>query len=213
MGYGRGCGAADRREGVFVGARGGWVPWVIVAAIVVAAVACSQGDGDGSEAGTPAALATPVGVGSPVAGPATAGRGTLPVRGTPGVDGFRTAAAEGGAVVWATAVDPTTRAPTEPVEAFRPDARTIYAAVPLARLEPGTTLSATWTYNRTPLQGMVGSVTAPAGETGQDLWVAFEIARQTEEPWPTGTYEIAVAVNGEPALTATVEVEDGSPEG
>ena len=211
--------AEVRRRGVLVDPRRATVPWAVVASIIVAVVACSPGDGDeANTAATPAAgtagmEASPTGAGSPMAMPATPGAGTLPVEGTPGVDGFRTAAADGGAVVWATAVDPTTKAPTEPVETFPTDARTMYAAVPLARLEPGTTLTATWTYNRTPLDGMVGSVTAPAGEAGRDVWVAFELERQTDEPWPNGTYAITVAVNGEPALTAAVEVQNASTEG
>jgi len=211
---GRGWGAVGRRVGVVVDPRRAWVPWSVVLAVVVAMVACSPGGGDGSDAGTPVGGGATPGGGSPMAaGLVTPVVGTLPLQGTPGGDGFRTTAAEGGAVVWATVIDPTTKEPRERVAAFRPDARTIYAAVPLARLEPGTTLTASWTYNRTPLEGMVGSVTAPPGETARDLWVAFGIARQTEEPWPAGIYAIVVAVNGEPVLTAEVEVQDASSEG
>lgn len=190
---------------------------LVVLAVLVGIVACSADDEDGRDiggtatAGRPFPAATPGAIGSPLSiGTGTAMPvgpvGTPAAAGTPGGDGFRTAAAEGGAVVWAMAVDPTTKEPTEQVASFPADARAIYAAVPLARLEPGTTLTASWTYNRTPLQGLVGSVTAPAEVAAGASWVAFELARRGEEPWPAGTYAVTVAVNGEAALTAEVEV-------
>jgi hypothetical protein len=113
-----------------------------------------------------------------------------------------------GEVVWATAVDPVTSAPSEPVTAFAPDAPRIIAAVASHRLAAGSRLKATWEYNQTSLDAFTTDLIIPEESTGQ--WVNFQISRAvTSEPWPEGTYAIAIAVDGTVTRTAEVEVRTG----
>lgn len=71
----------------------------------------------------------------------------------------------------------------------------------------GTIISASWTYNDTPIDGFVGSIQAE--EDGEDVWVEFHLNRSTTEPWPAGNYAIVIAVNEQPAQTAVVTVAAG----
>ena len=114
-----------------------------------------------------------------------------------------------GEIVWAVAVDPTSNAPVEAVATIPVDAATIYAAVPVAGLRPGSVLTSSWTYNRTSLDTLASSVTvAAAVEAG---WVEFHIARVPEQEWPDGTYEVAIALDGQVRQTGTIGVGDDSP--
>ena len=154
----------------------------------------------------PAATTTATVLGSPtvmtgVASPLPAGAGS-PEAGTPSAAD----AAQLGTIVWARAVDPTTNAPIEPVEAFTTDAPTIQAVVPVARIAAGTTVTATWTYNRTPILGVDSAVVASA-ET-RDIWIAFHLTLAAGERWPDGTYAIVLSVNGMKVADGTVRVDE-----
>lgn len=141
--------------------------------------------------------ATRASVASPVASPGTVRVGT----------------AEIGAVVWATAVDPATKAPRQRVAAFPADARTIYATLPIVRITRGTTLAASWSYNDTPIPQLNSAVTAPAD--AENIWVEFHLtlkpgvaATPPLRPgtWPAGTYRVTISVNGTVAERAEVAV-------
>lgn len=107
-------------------------------------------------------------------------------------------------MVWATAIDPMSNAPLPPATAFPVEARTIYATLPVARIAQGTVVAATWSYNGTPLDGFLGSVSAPQDE--RDVWLEFHIGLAGPEPWPAGVYAVAVRVDGQPAQSAAVAV-------
>jgi len=153
-----------------------------------------------SPAVSPAATATATAPPTSAPPPALA---ATPVPGATPVT-FRAEAAEIGPVVWASTIDPTTKAPGAAVAVFPPDAPTIYAALPVARLRAGSTIGASWRYNDTPIDGFVSAVRADADE--QNIWVEFHLTRATAFPWPSGTYLIAVTLDGQPAQVATVEV-------
>ena len=151
----------------------------------------------------------PPGAAPPLASPGAAvgqpsGPPIAPTPGAPPTT-FRSDAAEIGPIVWSADIDPTTKAPRAPVDTFPADTRTIYAALPFARVAEGTAITATWTYNGTPLDGFVSTVRTERAE--RDIWVEFHIALTSAEPWPTGTYAVAVTVNGQPAQAAAVVVE------
>jgi hypothetical protein len=112
--------------------------------------------------------------------------------------------AELGPVVWTAMVDPVTLAPIQEVEAFTIDASTIYAAVPVLRIEPGTEVSASWSYNDTPISG-VGS-TFTATEAAEGVWLEFHLAQTGAEEWPDGTFAITIMVDGTPALASSIMV-------
>lgn len=151
---------------------------------------------------TPAA-ATPARAGSAL--PATRQPGSP----APGVTpvGSPTGAAQLGPIIWATAIDPQTKAPTERVEAFPTTAKTLYATLPIAILEPGTVLTAAWTYNATSLDALTSTVVAQGRYA--DSWVEFHLVRASDQPWPAGTYAVTVLANGVAVQTAEVKVERG----
>jgi hypothetical protein len=109
-----------------------------------------------------------------------------------------------GDVVWATEVDPQTKAPVGAVEAFASDASALYAVVPVRNLPENTTLTAEWTYNETSLDGLTSTATTVS--TIEDGWVEFHLIRAAET-WPDGTYAITVRVDGQAVQTAEVAVE------
>lgn len=184
---------------------------VMIVGLTFILAACGSGDDASSPTPPPTltAATAPAGVPPIAASPALA-TPTLPagppVVPTPGRSStpFRSDAASVGPVVWATGVDPATKAPTNPVTTFAADAPAIYATLPVDRLTAGTTLGASWRYNGTPLESFLSMVTAETDLA--DIWAEFHITRSNAEPWPPGVYEITITVNGEGAQTATVAV-------
>jgi hypothetical protein len=113
-----------------------------------------------------------------------------------------------GDVVWATATDPATNVPIEPVSSYRPDAPRIIAAIPTRALAAGSTIEATWQYNDTSLDAFTTRLT-PA-ESRVEQWISFHIARDPEVPWPVGTYEVTISLDGAIVRQAAVEVSEQS---
>jgi hypothetical protein len=111
--------------------------------------------------------------------------------------------AQMGAVVWATALDPVTKQPTNTVESFSADASVIYAALKVQFLSSQAAVSATWTYNNTSLDAL--STNAPAGAGLEDGWIEFHLTK-SEGAWPDGTYAISVSLGGKIVQTAQVQV-------
>ncbi len=111
-----------------------------------------------------------------------------------------------GDVVWATATDPATNAPIEPVTSYRPDAPRIIAAVRTRALSAGSAIEATWEYNDTSLDAFTTRLTPT--ESGAEQWISFHIARDREVPWPVGRYEVAISLNGAIVRQAAVEVSE-----
>jgi len=129
-----------------------------------------------------------------------------PVAPTPGgtTGAFRSARAEVGPVVWASDVDPNSKAPLVRVESFPASAPVLHAVLPAARLARGTTLTATWSYNGTPLEFPPTQTVADRDE--QETWVEFHLAQATGEPWPAGVYAIEIFVDGQSAQRSAVRV-------
>jgi hypothetical protein len=109
-----------------------------------------------------------------------------------------------GPVVWTTAVDPLTSAPTDSVTSYRPDTQRIIAAAPLRRVPAGSALAASWFYNDTSLDAFNTqlAMTAAADQT----WVSFYIERSNDTLWPEGVYEIAISLGGMDAQRGAIEV-------
>jgi hypothetical protein len=113
-------------------------------------------------------------------------------------------AASLGPIVWTSAVDPRTSAPTDTVTSYPPDAQRIIAAAPVRGLPRGSTVAATWSYNDTSLDSFATQLTMTAD--ANQTWVSFYIERSDEKAWPKGTYEIAISIDGTEVQRASVDV-------
>jgi hypothetical protein len=111
-----------------------------------------------------------------------------------------------GDIVWATSTDPASNAPIDAVSSYRPDAPRIIAAVRTRALSAGSTVEATWEYNDTSLDAFTTRLN-PSG-SGAEQWISFHIARDPEVPWPVGTYELAISLDGTIVQQAAVEVSE-----
>ena len=109
-----------------------------------------------------------------------------------------------GDIVWATATDPETNAPVEPVSSYPPDAPRIIAAVQTHALSAGPVVEANWEYNDTSLDAFTTRLTPT--DSGGERWLSFHIARDPEVPWPVGTYEVTISVDGTAVRQVAVEV-------
>lgn len=109
-----------------------------------------------------------------------------------------------GPVVWAAEIDPETRAPRALASSFFNSVQVMYATVAVEHVHTGTEFGAKWTYNRTPLQGLEEVIVADA--TGENIWIEFHLALTQPGVWPSGTYEVAISVNGQPAVSGQIEV-------
>ncbi len=150
---------------------------------------------------TPPVL-SPVAASSPAAGGATADE-------VPAGDqlAFQSESAGLGPVEWAAEIDPETHEPRQRVESFPTDAPVIYAVVAVDHIAAGTTLQATWTYNRTPLETLDQSMVVDTASS--NTWLEFHLALTQPGTWPAGEYELSILVNGEPAVSGSVRVASG----
>ncbi len=153
--------------------------------------------------------------------PGTPGNQVSPVAGTPSVPtssptpvsipappatptAFRSPLIDIEPVVWATALEPGTNRPRDTVSTYAAEAPAIYATFRLPHVRRGTTITATWAYNNTPIEGFTSSVTVEREE--QNVWIEFHLTRSAAAAWPAGVYEIVVSVEGQTAQVATVTV-------
>lgn len=126
--------------------------------------------------------------------------------GTPAT--IQTADAEIGQIVWAASLVSETNAPRQRITTFSATAPVIYAVLPVAWVKTGTKIQATWSFDGTPLPAFTTMATIPAEE--RELWLEFHLDRGKLAAWPSGTYEISIAINGQPATSAKVVV--GTPQ-
>jgi hypothetical protein len=145
-------------------------------------------------------LAPPVSPSPPVMTVSPAGAAATPVS--------TAVATRVGQIVWASAIDPATSAPIEPVSSYRPDAPRIIAAMQTFRLSAGSTFEAMWAYNDTSLDAFSTRL-APA-EGSAESWMSFYIERAPDVPWPVGTYEVTVSLDGTMVQQAAIEVTEQS---
>ena len=172
-----------------------WLAWSALVGLAYL-TAC---DGGNEKASTPTTVAS-------ASSPAAAAAGSANDIDRP------TLVPEIGAVVWATEIAPDTNEPLEGVERFPADASTIYAVVPVSRIAAGSVLSATWTYNGVPLEGLDREVVFDASP-GATTWVEFHLGLPAGETWPLGAYEIAISVDGQELRSAMVEVVESEESG
>ncbi len=193
----------------------GRLRWIATVSLAAALLTSCGGSDAGTEdmalppTGTAEVTATVAPLASPPE-PATASPVAVlavPVATPPLGQAFTSEQADLGPLQWAAMVDPTTLAPVQLVETFATTASTIYAVLPVRRVEAGSVISAVWTYNDTPINGVGSSVTI--SETTADVWLEFHLARTTVPEWPDGTYAIVVLVDGEPALASTIMISPG----
>lgn len=109
-----------------------------------------------------------------------------------------------GDVVWTASVEPDTNAPGEAVEKFNSNDPGIYAVVRVSNLPAGAVLSASWSYNGVPLDGVTSGVLAPSALF--DGFVEFHISKSDDVEWPDGTYVINVLLNGDVKQVSQIEV-------
>jgi hypothetical protein len=183
--------------------RTGWIARRLATGLILLLCVACSGSGDAPDATptvAPAASAIPSPAPSPVASPSP-----LPnLAATPGI--FTSSQADVGKVVWSTAIDPTTKAPTGRVNELTANVETIYATLPVYRVKPGTVFTAEWTYNNTPVDTLTSHVTATGGY--DEGWIEFHITRATNQLWPDGTYQVTVLVGEHQAVAerATIRV-------
>lgn len=108
-----------------------------------------------------------------------------------------------GAIRWSSD-EPGIATPAAGTTLLANDAPRLVASLPAYSLPPGSQLAAAWYYNNTSLDAFNTTVTTELPEAEQ--WLAFQLTRTTETPWPAGTYEIVVSLNGEQVQQAYVEV-------
>jgi hypothetical protein len=111
-----------------------------------------------------------------------------------------------GDIVWTTSTDPASNEPIDAVSSYHPDAPRIVAAVRTRALSTGSIIEANWEYNHTSLDAFTTQLTPSA--SGAEKWISFHIARDPEVPWPVGTYEVAIALDGAIVQQAAVEVSE-----
>ena len=111
-----------------------------------------------------------------------------------------------GPIAWAESVAEGSNAPVEIVDHFSTDASTIYAVVRATNLASGAVVSATWSFDETPLDTAASSVTPPAAYA--DGYIEFHLTRSADELWPDGTYAVQIALDGSVVQTSQVEVVD-----
>lgn len=109
-----------------------------------------------------------------------------------------------GPIIWATAIDPATSAPIEPVASYRPAAPRIIAVMQTVGLSAGSIVEATWEYNDTSLDAF--STRLVPASSASESWISFHIERNPDVPWPVGTYEVSVSLNGTYVQQASIDV-------
>jgi hypothetical protein len=109
-----------------------------------------------------------------------------------------------GPIIWASAIDPTTSAPIESVPSYAPDAPRIIAVMQTFALSAGSVVEASWEYNNTSLDAFSTRLVPPSSTA--ERWISFHIERQPDVPWPVGTYEVSVSLNGTSVQQASIEV-------
>ena len=174
-------------------ARPSWIAGLLVGLILLAG--CTTTPDRGEDPTAPIILSPPPGEEGGLTGTPAVGLG-----GTPEI-----VTAELGEVVWTTAVDPA-GLPATPVPNFAPDAAAIYAVLPVVRIDAGSTISATWTYNGTSLDALGSSVAVNEARAGGRL--EFYLDSTGAELWPDGKYEITVIANVRVIQTVQVRMDN-----
>lgn len=98
----------------------------------------------------------------------------------------------------------TTATPVAGPTQLTTDVPRIIANVPAYSLAAGSQVSAAWSYNDTSLDAFATTLTIDQLQAEQ--WLAFQLSRNAETPWPAGVYQITISLNGQAAQTSSIEV-------
>lgn len=101
-----------------------------------------------------------------------------------------------GEVVWTTAVNEQTGAPTDSLTTLPNSAPRVYAAVQAELLPAGVPVQAHWTIDGDVLPELEpAAVVAEADRAA--AWISWSLTWNADEPWPIGTLGIVIEVKGE----------------
>lgn len=110
-------------------------------------------------------------------------------------------------VIWSTTIDPVTGNPGSEVTEIPQSAKTVYAFVQTGGLPAGTTLSATWTIDGTPIPGITQSMTV---DTAYGVgWIEFHLDWAVGGTWPRGALGVSIAIDGKPMTSGSVQIVAG----
>lgn len=98
----------------------------------------------------------------------------------------------------------TTATPAAGPTQLTTDVPRIIANVPAYSLAAGSQVSAAWSYNDTSLDAFATTLTIDQLQSEQ--WLAFQLSRSADTPWPVGVYQITISLNGQAAQTSSIEV-------
>jgi hypothetical protein len=107
-------------------------------------------------------------------------------------------------ILWAVTIDPNSDAPLTVTRRYPVDTTRLTASVLATNLPPSTTVDAAWSYNNTSLDAFTTRVVIQ--DPAPRRWLSFHLDRNSETPWPAGTYAIQISLDGEPARRGEVQV-------
>jgi len=110
-------------------------------------------------------------------------------------------------VVWSTDADPVTGAPGSAVTDVPQSVVTIHASLQTRSLPAGTTVTADWTIDGTPIPGVSQKVTVD--QARGPGWIEFHLAWTAAGTWPRGALGIAIAIDGVPTSSGSVQIVAG----
>jgi hypothetical protein len=112
-----------------------------------------------------------------------------------------------GVVVWSTDADPVTGAPGSAVAEVPQSAVTIHASLQTESLSAGTTVTADWTIDGTPIPGVTKKLTVDQARGAG--WIEFHLDWTGTGTWPRGALGIAIAIDGVPTGSGSVQIVAG----
>lgn len=107
-------------------------------------------------------------------------------------------------VVWTTAVDPATGQPADRIEVFPRDTKRIIAAVEVMNLPAGGALTATWTMNGRPVEGLDSTIRVDRAQPSG--WAEFHLDWAGPTMWPVGTLTILITSSTGETVESSVRI-------
>lgn len=109
--------------------------------------------------------------------------------------------------MWSTDADPVTGAPGSAVAEVPQSAVTIHASLQTESLPAGTTVTADWTIDGTPIPGVTQKLTVDQARGAG--WIEFDLDWTGTGTWPRGALGIAIAIDGVPTSSGSVQIVAG----
>lgn len=111
-----------------------------------------------------------------------------------------------GDILWSTETDSTSDAPLVVASEYPSHAPRLTASALALNLPPGTIVDTAWSYNNTPLEAFTTQIVLQ--DDVPKRWISFRLERDPDVPWPSGTYAVAISIDGTPTASAAVQVND-----